>query len=99
MKGPAWLVEVASAAGSTPRDADAWMLVSKDRTFATIGGGQLEFMAIDHARKLVSGAKADLRMAIPLGPEIGQLLRRPRRASFKKGRCGHACDTHRAQRR
>jgi xanthine dehydrogenase accessory factor len=78
------LVEVASAAGSTPRDTDAWMLVSKDRTFATIGGGQLEFMAIDHARKLVQGAKADLRMAIPLGPEIGQCCGGHVALSFKK---------------
>lgn len=66
------LVEVAVAAGSTPRDTDAWMLVSKDRTFATIGGGQLEYMAIDHARKLLQGASADYELTIPLGPEIGQ---------------------------
>ncbi|MGN7751639.1 xanthine dehydrogenase accessory protein XdhC [Sinorhizobium sp. 22678] len=78
------LVEVASAAGSTPRDTDAWMLVSKDRTFATIGGGQLEFMAIDHARKLVQGAKADLRLPIPLGPEIGQCCGGHVALSFKK---------------
>ncbi|WP_027997784.1 xanthine dehydrogenase accessory protein XdhC [Sinorhizobium arboris] len=65
------LVEVAGAAGSTPRDTDAWMLVSRERTFATIGGGQLEYMAIDHARKLLQGA-ADSRLNIPLGPEIGQ---------------------------
>ncbi|WEX75523.1 xanthine dehydrogenase accessory protein XdhC [Sinorhizobium numidicum] len=66
------LVEVAGAAGSTPRDTDAWMLVSKERTFATIGGGQLEYLAIDHARKLLQGAAAEDRLIIPLGPEIGQ---------------------------
>ncbi|MCZ4093857.1 xanthine dehydrogenase accessory protein XdhC [Sinorhizobium psoraleae] len=66
------LVEVAVAAGSTPRDTDAWMLVSKACTFATIGGGQLEYMAIDHARKLLQGASADNELTIPLGPEIGQ---------------------------
>ena len=36
------LVEVTGAAGSTPRDTDAWMLVSERAIFATIGGGQLE---------------------------------------------------------
>ena len=36
------LVEVTGAAGSTPRDTDAWMLVSERTIFATIGGGQLE---------------------------------------------------------
>lgn len=66
------LVEVTGVAGSTPRDTDAWMLVSKDRTFATIGGGQLEYMAIDHARKQLQGAGAEDRLSIPLGPEIGQ---------------------------
>ncbi|MEY9200567.1 xanthine dehydrogenase accessory protein XdhC [Sinorhizobium americanum] len=66
------LVEVSGAAGSTPRDTDAWMLVSKERTFATIGGGQLEYMAIDHARRLLKGTAADDRLTIPLGPEIGQ---------------------------
>jgi xanthine dehydrogenase accessory factor len=73
------LVEVAEALGSTPREAGAWMLVSHERTFGTIGGGQLEFMAIDRARALL-GAKVDQAGAphgpetldVPLGPEIGQ---------------------------
>lgn len=66
------LVEVTGVAGSTPRDADAWMLVSETAIFATIGGGQLEYMAIDQARRaLRSGRMAD-PMAVPLGPEIGQ---------------------------
>ena len=66
------LVEVTGAAGSTPRDIDAWMLVSERAIFATIGGGQLEYMAIDQARRaLRSGAPAE-PMNVPLGPEIGQ---------------------------
>jgi len=66
------LVEVKAADGSTPREAGAWMLVAADCIFGTIGGGQLEFMAIDHARlALDNGAHAD-EMTIPLGPEIGQ---------------------------
>jgi len=47
------LVEVAEARGSTPREKGAWMLVSPDRIFGTIGGGQLEFMAIDEARAML----------------------------------------------
>ncbi|PWK65732.1 xanthine dehydrogenase accessory protein XdhC [Aminobacter sp. AP02] len=50
------LVEVAEAKGSTPREKGAWMLVSPQRIFGTIGGGQLEFMAIDAARALLSAA-------------------------------------------
>ena len=47
------LVEVAEARGSTPREKGAWMLVSPDGIFGTIGGGQLEYMAIDKARDLL----------------------------------------------
>lgn len=45
------LIEVTDVKGSAPRDAGAWMLVARDMIFRTIGGGQLEYMAIDHARK------------------------------------------------
>ncbi|MFI0847810.1 xanthine dehydrogenase accessory protein XdhC [Mesorhizobium sp. IMUNJ 23232] len=47
------LVEVASAKGSTPREKGAWMLVSRTAIFGTIGGGQLEYMAIDKARMML----------------------------------------------
>ncbi|SIQ28810.1 molybdenum cofactor sulfurylase [Rhizobium sp. RU20A] len=65
-------VTIAVAKGSTPREAGAFMLVSKTATFGTIGGGQLEFMAIDHARRMLSGEILADRLDIPLGPEIGQ---------------------------
>jgi len=66
------LVEVTGAAGSTPRDTDAWMLVSQRAIFATIGGGQLEYMAIDHARRALRSGLDAAPMDVPLGPEIGQ---------------------------
>ncbi|MBL0935757.1 MAG: xanthine dehydrogenase accessory protein XdhC [Rhizobiaceae bacterium] len=67
------IVEVRSAVGSTPREVGAWMLVSPTAIFGTIGGGQLEFMAIDRAREMIAAGspKTDL-LDIPLGPEIGQ---------------------------
>jgi len=49
------LVEVTEAKGSTPREKGAWMLVSPKRIFGTIGGGQLEYMAIDTARAMLNG--------------------------------------------
>ncbi len=64
------LVEVTDVK-ALPRDAGAWMLVARDMIFRTIGGGQLEYMAIDHARKILAGA-LDTPMDVPLGPEIGQ---------------------------
>ena len=65
-------VEVADAKGSTPREQGAWMIVSPDAIYGTIGGGQLEFMAIDRAREMLGGAPAPASLDIPLGPEIGQ---------------------------
>ncbi len=73
------LVEVTETMGSTPREERAWMLVSADAIFGTIGGGQLEFMAIDKARDVLGAAfpapTGEVRAAtltIALGPEIGQ---------------------------
>lgn len=80
--GPTVLVEVESAKGSTPREAGARMLVSDAGIHGTIGGGQLEYMAIDKARQLLAGDpsrdaacaahRVPVRLDIPLGPEIGQ---------------------------
>ena len=47
------LVEVAGTKGSTPREKGAFMLVSRSAISGTIGGGQLEYMAIDKARQLL----------------------------------------------
>lgn len=66
------LVEVAEARGSTPREAGAFMVVADSGLFGTIGGGHLEFIAIDHARAMLAGKAADETLDIPLGPEIGQ---------------------------
>lgn len=71
-------VEVREAKGSTPREEGTWMLVAPGAIFGTIGGGQLEFMAIDKAREMLAakrsatGGDAGARLDIPLGPEIGQ---------------------------
>jgi len=66
------LITVTKAKGSTPREEGAWMLVSPEKTFGTIGGGQLEFLAITKARELIAENIASGALDIPLGPEIGQ---------------------------
>jgi xanthine dehydrogenase accessory factor len=48
------------------------MLVAEGAILGTIGGGQLEYMAIDEARALIARGAASSTMDIPLGPEIGQ---------------------------
>lgn len=65
-------VRVISARGSTPREAGAEMFVGPDSVTGTIGGGQLEYMAIDRARQMLARGEAAARMDVPLGPEIGQ---------------------------
>ena len=65
-------IRISRALGSTPREAGAEMLVTADMTQGTIGGGQLEYMAIDRARQMLARGEATAQMNIPLGPEIGQ---------------------------
>jgi xanthine dehydrogenase accessory factor len=65
-------VRVAEVRGSAPRDTDAEMLVAPGAIHGTIGGGQLEYMAIDEARALIARSGDTARMDVPLGPEIGQ---------------------------
>jgi len=65
-------IDIAEAKGSTPRERGAWMLVGPDGTLNTIGGGRLEFMAIERARAMLRDAVGAERMEVPLGPEIGQ---------------------------
>jgi xanthine dehydrogenase accessory factor len=66
------LVEIREALGSTPREEGAWMLVAPGSIFGTIGGGQLEFMAIERARSMIADGSRTETLDVPLGPEIGQ---------------------------
>ncbi|WP_273507369.1 xanthine dehydrogenase accessory protein XdhC [Fulvimarina manganoxydans] len=66
------LVTVSQALGSTPREAGAWMLVGADDVVGTIGGGRLEFDAIDRARDMLQSGESEAQTNVPLGPEIGQ---------------------------
>ena len=66
------LVEVTEARGSTPRGTDARMVVRGDLCAGTIGGGQLEFYAIDAARAMLREGRAAQTLDVPLGPHLGQ---------------------------
>ena len=58
--------------GSSPREQGTFMLVGPAELFGTIGGGALEYMVIEHARRLIANGQAEEAMDVPLGPEIGQ---------------------------
>ena len=66
------LVRVRTVAGSAPREAGAWMLVTARETGGTIGGGQLEYRAIGAARAVLVEGRGDATLDMALGPEIGQ---------------------------
>jgi xanthine dehydrogenase accessory factor len=71
---PAVLVSVRSAEGSVPRGPGAWMAVFEGDVLGTIGGGRLEFDAIDEARLRLDGgvAGAPQQVRYALGPSLGQ---------------------------
>src|SRR5690242_2471121 len=70
---PCVLITVVEAKGSTPRDAGTKMVVTADRQFGTIGGGNLEFQAIGEARKLLTSATGDTKLKdYSLGPALAQ---------------------------
>jgi xanthine dehydrogenase accessory protein XdhC len=65
-------ITVITAKGSTPREVGAFMFVSPTKCDGTIGGGRLEFEAIAAARELLAEGRSAMRMALPLGPNLGQ---------------------------
>lgn len=65
-------VRLCQVRGSSPREVGAEVFVSASGLHGTVGGGQLEYMAVDKARVMLrKGARAE-QMDVPLGPEIGQ---------------------------
>jgi len=72
-RGPAVLVRVARTEGSAPREPGAWLAVTHDGLFGSIGGGRLEFEAIAAARaELDAGRCDDALRRHALGPSLGQ---------------------------
>ena len=70
---PYVLVTVLGARGSTPRDAGTKMLVTGDGSFCTIGGGHLEYKAIEIAQDMLRSGQLDQRIeTFPLGARLGQ---------------------------
>jgi len=69
------LVTVVSAGGSTPREAGAKMLVKTDGSIVgTIGGGNLELVAIKEALKAIRTGKSNrLDYGLQPGEELGMI--------------------------
>lgn len=74
---PACLVTVHATRGSVPRESGTWMAVFAHEIVGTIGGGQLEFQAMDEARRLLTAGGSNTTDGPPvvryaLGPNLGQ---------------------------
>lgn len=71
---PCVLIFVSSHEGSTPREKGTWALVSDEVCLGTLGGGEVERLAIADARALLSGQRKWQRSAeeFRLGPDLGQ---------------------------
>ena len=67
------LVTVLSGSGSTPRDAGAKMVVAIDGVHGTVGGGELEFQALEIARGMLRASGARQAKRFPLGATLGQV--------------------------
>ena len=66
------VVTVAATKGSVPREAGARMLVTASDVNGTIGGGHLEFKAIDIAKELITAGGPRALHRFPLGATLGQ---------------------------
>lgn len=70
--GAAARIVIASHQGSSPREAGTAMLVWAGGQSGTIGGGALEWQAVQTARARIGQAAPPLVQRLPLGPALGQ---------------------------
>jgi len=67
------LVTLVGVSGSTPRNSGTKMVISKDETFDTIGGGHLEHKVTKHAQKMLIAGKNEQHLEhFQLGTHLGQ---------------------------
>ena len=67
------LVTIIEERGSTPRNAGSKMVVTAERIFETIGGGHLEYKAMEMAREMLASRSQDTRLErFSLGASLGQ---------------------------
>ncbi|MCG8491506.1 MAG: xanthine dehydrogenase accessory protein XdhC [Sneathiellales bacterium] len=67
------LVTLAIAKGSTPRNVGSHLLVTERGAIGTIGGGNLEYNAVNRAKELLKERRANPEILdLPLGPELAQ---------------------------
>ncbi len=66
------VVTVATVRGSAPREAGAKLLLNASSVLGSIGGGHLEYKAIEIARNMLAGPALPTVYRFPLGATLGQ---------------------------
>jgi xanthine dehydrogenase accessory factor len=67
------LITLIGARGSTPRESGTKMVASSEANYGTIGGGHLEFKALEIAAGMLAAGTEEQRIEhFPLGPSLGQ---------------------------
>ncbi|WP_286875124.1 MULTISPECIES: xanthine dehydrogenase accessory protein XdhC [unclassified Marinimicrobium] len=67
------IATVISTQGSTPRDGGSKMVIDSERTYDTLGGGQLEFLIVQQAREhLAKNESGQWLKPFPLAAEAAQ---------------------------
>ena len=62
MAGRTVIVRIVETRGSMSRGAGAWLALSEDgQLTGTIGGGAIEYLAIERAREVLAGAPGETR--------------------------------------
>ena len=73
-QGRCVVVTLDSIIGSAPREVGCRMIVTSDKTFGSIGGGNLEFKATAHAQGLLAkdNMPGQVHQPFALGPALNQ---------------------------
>ena len=70
---PTVLVTVRATQGSAPREPGAWMAVFADAQVGSVGGGHLEWQALQTARAMLRTGEQEAQVQrLALGPTLGQ---------------------------
>jgi xanthine dehydrogenase accessory factor len=79
------LITVTHTEGSAPRETGTWMVVKDDGIIGTLGGGNVEYQAIDYARERLRQAQFERSFKrFALGPSLGQCCGGVMELSFER---------------
>ncbi len=70
--GSSALASVVATKGSTPRDTDAWMIVTGNGFHGSIGGGTVEWRVMAEAQAMLQSSVKMRKLDYVLGPDLGQ---------------------------